>query len=97
MAKITLTEPGGPYHCELDTDVMEVEIRETYIGMRFVTDEGAILSVCMRDSGFEVHYHGQNNDGWKFDSGWVYFKDGWILRKGGGEVASDETGALENS
>lgn len=80
MAKITLTEPDGPYHCALDTDVMTVQIREAFIGIQFVTEGGALLSVSMRDDGFEVHYHGQQ-DGFYFDSGWIECKGQVISRK----------------
>ena len=80
MAKITLTEPEGPYHCKIDTDVMTVQIREAFIGVQFVTEGGALLSVSMRDDGFEVHYHGQDA-GWYFDAGWIECKGQVISRK----------------
>lgn len=65
MSIITLREPDGPYKCEIDTDVMRVEIREAYLGVAFVTEEGQKLSVCMRDGGFEVRHN---------DGNWVEFK-----------------------
>jgi hypothetical protein len=80
MANITLREPDGPYHCSIDTDVMNVEIRNAFLGVEFVTEGGAILAVSMRDDGFEVHYHGQT-DGFYFDSGWIECKGQVINRK----------------
>lgn len=61
MSIITLREPDGPYKCEIDTDVMEVEIQDTFLGVGFVTQEGQRLDVCMRDGGFEVRH---NNGKW---------------------------------
>lgn len=63
MAKILLKEPDGPYSTEIDTRVMNVEIRETYLGVKFITDEGNTLSVSMRDSGFELVYGKEKEDG----------------------------------
>lgn len=65
MSKIILRQPDSPYKCEVDTDVMEVEIQEAYLGVGFVTKAGQKLSVCMRDGGFEVRHN--NGD-------WVEFK-----------------------
>jgi hypothetical protein len=79
MAKITLAEPDGPYSCLLDTEVMEVKIREAYIGVEFITNGGAILSVSMRDDGFEVHYFGRS-EGFYFDSGRIECKNQVISR-----------------
>lgn len=77
MGKILLNEPEGPYHCEIDTDVMKVELRETFLGVSFVTERGEKLSVSMRDNGFEVHYSGDFGEK-GFDAGWTEFKDGII-------------------
>lgn len=54
MAKITLAEPDGPYQTTIDTEVMEVTIREAFVGVGFETADGCRLSVCMRDDGYEV-------------------------------------------
>lgn len=81
MAKITLSEPDGPYKCQIDTDVMTVEIRDAFLGVKFITEDGEHLSVCMRDSGFEVHYSGNHNDDDSekgFDSGWISFNNSFI-------------------
>jgi hypothetical protein len=88
MAKITLSEPSGPYHCVLDTDVMTVQIREAFVGVQFVTEDGGLLSVAMRDDGFEVHYHG-NHNGWAFDSGWVEFKGCEIKTRSGRKIKKE--------
>ena len=37
---------------------MDVEIREVFIGIRFITDSGKTLSVSMRDGYFEL-IHGE--------------------------------------
>jgi len=57
--KIKLSEPDGPYSCEIDTEVMEVEIREAFIGALFVTAEGVRLGVMMRDDFFEFTVNGK--------------------------------------
>jgi hypothetical protein len=79
MAKIILKTPEGipPYHTIIDTDVMEVEVRESYLGVIFVSDSGERLAVSMRDNGFEVHYWGDFVEK-GFDTGWTDFKDGHI-------------------
>lgn len=58
MAKIILSEPDGPYKTTIDTEVMKVELREVFLGVSFVTDNGEKLAVSMRDDGFEVIYKG---------------------------------------
>lgn len=77
MSKIILKQPGGPYKCEIDTEVMEVEIRNAFIGVSFITDSGEKLSVSMRDNGFEVHYSGDFGEQ-GFNAGWTDFKEGKI-------------------
>lgn len=58
MAKIILKEPNGPgpHTCVIDTGVMDVEILESYLGVGFVSESGEKLSVCVRDTGFEVRH-----------------------------------------
>ena len=70
---INLSEPDGPYGCEIDPGVMDVQLREVFLGVRFVTEGGAQLSVSMRDDGFEVHYWGEG-----FDCGWTHFQNGTV-------------------
>lgn len=72
--KIILKEPDGPYHCTLDPDVMQVTLKEVFIGVSLETEGGEKLLVSMRDNGFEVFYCG--DDG--FNAGWTDFKDGVI-------------------
>lgn len=59
MAKIILSEPEGPYKAILDTEVMQVELREVFLGVFFTSPDGEQLGVSMRDSGFEVSYNGK--------------------------------------
>ncbi len=54
MAKITMSEPGGPYKAVIDTEVMDVTLRKVFLGVAFETEDGCRLSVCMRDDGYEV-------------------------------------------
>lgn len=82
MAKIHISEPEGPYSCVVDTEAMNVTLKEVYLGVCFETVDGAKLSVCMRDDGFEVHYYKDD----EFDRGWVEFKGGLLP----GEVRSQE-------
>lgn len=56
MAKILLKEPDGPYSAEINTGAMDVEIRNAYIGVKFITEEGKTLSISMRDGDFELIY-----------------------------------------
>lgn len=72
MAKITVKVPGdeNPYSSTLDTGAMDVTITEAFIGVGFDTKDGAKLSVCMRDDGYEVRYV----DTAGVDHGWVDFK-----------------------
>lgn len=77
MAKITLCEPKRPYNCTIDTGVMNVEIKEAFLGVRFISDSGEKLSVCMRDGGFEVLYFMDSEEG-EFSTGWTEFKNGVI-------------------
>ena len=37
----------------------ELEIRECFSGVGFITSDGESLGVCMRDSGYEITYQGQ--------------------------------------
>lgn len=76
--KIELKEPDGPYSCAIDTGVMSVELRETFLGVKFVTESGEKLSVSMRDNGFEVHYYKDDSETKGFDTGLTEFKDGFI-------------------
>lgn len=69
--KIRLTSPTTPHSPVLDTDAMDVEITEAFIGVMFVTADGSRLAVSMRDDGYEVHYWGED-----FDAGWAEFKGG---------------------
>lgn len=73
--KISIKQPNGQYKCFFDTEVMEVTIREAFIGPRFVTSSGEELVVIMRDDGFEVHYSGEIGET-GFDAGWMDFKNG---------------------
>ena len=54
--KITLSNPDNDYVAHIDTDVMDVLVTEAYNGLNLVTDDGEELSICMRDSGFELVY-----------------------------------------
>ena len=54
MAKILLRLPEGPYRAIIDTEVMDIEIHEAFLGVKFVSPIGKTLSVSMRDGGFEL-------------------------------------------
>ena len=77
MSKIILSNPNNDYSCEIDTGVMDVELREVFTGVQFITEDDERLSVCMRDSGFEVVYTGN------FQKIGLAFKQGIISGKGG--------------
>jgi hypothetical protein len=70
MAKIKVSQPDSPYTATLDTDAMDVDIREAFLGVGFTSEDGTKLAVAMRDDGFEVRYtDAQGNEG-----PWVEFK-----------------------
>ena len=77
MAKITISDPNSPYKCMVDTENNDVDLRDVFLGVRFLTDQGAALSVCMRDNGFEVRYVHNINDH-AFNDAWTELKDGQI-------------------
>lgn len=77
MSLIKVSHPDGPYSSELDTGVMDVEIREAFLGVGFVTENGERLAVSMRDGGYEVHYTGDFGET-GFDAGWFRFNNGVV-------------------
>ena len=79
--KIDIAEPHGPYNCVLDTGVMDVVIKDAFKGAMFVSPDGEILTVSMRDSGFEVGYSANfGDDG--FNAGTTSFQNGVITKAG---------------
>ena len=62
MAKITLSEPNGPYECSIDSVVMDVNIREAYKAVEFLTSDQEELDVFMRDTGYELVYNSPQTD-----------------------------------
>lgn len=56
MAKIVVSIPASEYKSVLDTDVMSVEIRDTFVGVTFVALDGRKMYVSERDGYFEVIY-----------------------------------------
>ena len=68
MAKIILKAPATPYETTIDTEVMDIEIRGAFIGVRFVSEDGRVLSVSERDGYFEVVRGGVSNDSRAKDS-----------------------------
>lgn len=76
MAKIQLSEPQCLYSATLDTEVCDVEIKEAFLGIGFVAESGERLSVCMRDSGFELRYEVDGPDGLMYAT--VELKEGLV-------------------
>lgn len=62
MAKINLSVPNSPFHATIDSDVMEVTVREAFLGVKFVTEKGEELTVVMRDGGYELTYASSKED-----------------------------------
>lgn len=75
--KIIVKEPNGPYSASLDTEVMQVVIKEAFLGVIFESPDGERLLVIMRDGGFEVEYLG-GDDVKGFSSGTYEFKGGMV-------------------
>jgi hypothetical protein len=73
--KITMTNPRDPMDDSvvLDTGGSDVTLTEVFTGPIFETEDGAKLSVIMRDDGFEVHYWSD-----EFDAGWTQFMGGAV-------------------
>lgn len=67
--KIVIGDPGEQSPTVIDPGVQAVTITETFLGVTFVTADGARLAVCMRDDGYEVRHYDDESDG-----GWVEFK-----------------------
>ncbi len=75
--KIHIAEPDGLYKCVIDTEVMNVTLRDVFLGVLFETEKGEKLAVSMRDGGFEVHYFADfGEEG--FDAGWTEFQNGSV-------------------
>ena len=53
MAIITLKTPGTGYTTVIDTGVSEIEIKENFLGISMITEEGSTMSIVQRDFGFE--------------------------------------------
>lgn len=84
--KIYMSEPDGPYGCEIDPGVMDVKLTEVFKGVEIKTTGVAYqesLHISMRDNGFEVRYitHdiGETEDDEKVtECGFFEFKDGRV-------------------
>lgn len=81
MGKITISQPDGPYNAVIDTGAMDVEHKETFLGVAFITENGERLSVCMRDTGFELKYSGYSHEA-DFYNHVIELKEGVINCKG---------------
>lgn len=77
--KIELSAPDTPYKTIMDTEVMDVLLRDVFNGVTLQTDNGQKLSICMRDDGFEAHYYKDNDSGTDFDTGWTMLKQGLVI------------------
>lgn len=62
MAKIILKQPDSAYEATVETGAMATDIREAFLGVRFVTADGEVLTVSMRDTGFELSYSADYGD-----------------------------------
>lgn len=58
-------------------DQGNIIITEVFSGLGFITEDGEHLSICMRDSGYEINYMGT----------WYEFKEGEVIESGKDEVA----------
>lgn len=56
MAKIEVSIPATSYKTVIDTEAMNVEIRETFIGVTFISLDGRKMYVSQRDGYFEITY-----------------------------------------
>lgn len=56
MAKIEMSIPATSYTTIIDTRAMDVEIRETFIGVTFISLDGKKMHVAQRDGYFEITY-----------------------------------------
>ena len=61
MGKIRINSPDKNNDLlDLDYGINDVTLFKTFLGVRFVTESGEVLSVSMRDSGFELRYQNQS-------------------------------------
>lgn len=64
MGKIRINSPDKNNDLlDLDYGINDVTLFKTFLGVRFVAESGEILSVSMRDSGFELKYQSTDEDG----------------------------------
>lgn len=64
---------------DLVLDGQDIELRDVFNGIAFVSAEGERLSICMRDNGFEAHYYTlPDEEGKSFDAGWFLFSSGVV-------------------
>ena len=56
MATIKLSVPHTPYKATINTEVMDVEIREAFNGVMFTSLNGRKMYVSERDGYFEITY-----------------------------------------
>lgn len=91
MTQIWFKPHGAVETTLVDTGVAGVTITKAFNGVVFRSEDGEQLAVCMRDSGFEVHYHKLSGDGVGdgFDAGWFKFSDG----EARGRFTDDRTAA----
>jgi len=47
-----------------------IELREVFVGIKFITKDGEELHICMRDSGFEITYENE----------WYELKEGEVKK-----------------
>lgn len=66
-----------PATLKLDDGVKDVEFKEVFTGVTFVSADDERLSVVMRDSGFEMHYYTDAREN-GFDAGWFRFNAGVV-------------------
>jgi len=50
------------------TEQLGIQLEEVFSGVTLKTDSGEIMSICMRDTGFEFSYQGQ----------WYFAKEGYL-------------------
>lgn len=50
------------------TNDLGIQIEEVFSGLTLITESGEMMSICMRDTGFEFNYQGK----------WYFAKEGYV-------------------
>lgn len=77
MTKVHLVNKNGHPETEVKVGQCDIEIRKATSNIRFITETGEILHVCMYNDGFEIQYTAGFGEV-AYDSGPIRMKNGVV-------------------